>query len=195
MPQKYQPGSDYPTCKLRLKYWAAFMLTLIVFFTVSSSNMRFTLTFSRCLVGILAIALPASLEAATDPCGMCQTDVINSISTCKGIDVNAFALGELSSGEQACACAVVHNASLFMKCVPMCPPGYIEGLATVAGAVANISCNPHQSGPPSSQSPTSSSSPGSSSTLSLNSSPTSSMPCSRLVSAAAAIALSAFALV
>ncbi|KAF8983371.1 hypothetical protein BGZ52_000958 [Haplosporangium bisporale] len=140
--------------------------------------MHFTSTLSWCLVGVLAIALSPSVEAALGTCQMCVNDVAAAIPQCKGVDFSKAppkSFSGYSSSEQACVCAVGHDASPFMKCDPLCPSGNMEQIATDSAAFAAVYCKPDGSGP-------------------LSSSSASSTSSSHLVSAAAAIVLSAVAL-
>ncbi|KAF9272892.1 hypothetical protein BGZ68_001997 [Mortierella alpina] len=141
--------------------------------------MRLTSTLSFCSIGVLAITLSVPVEAATRACQMCINDVANSIPQCKGVDTSKPApktFSDYSSDEQACACAIGHDASSLMKCDPLCPPGNMEQVAIDSAALATVYCKPDGSGPLSSSSSSSSSS-------------TSAMSSSHWVSAAAAAAI------
>ncbi|KAF9389789.1 hypothetical protein CPB97_010619 [Podila verticillata] len=140
--------------------------------------MHFTSTLSWCLVGVLAIALSPSVEAATRTCQMCVNDVAASIPQCKGFDTSKAtpkSFSDYSSSDQACLCAIGHDASPFMKCDPLCPRGNMENIATDSAALAAVYCKPDGN-------------------VSLSSNSASSTSSSHLVSAAAAIVLSAIAL-
>ncbi len=171
------------SCRLNTEVFSFFSLHTLQFHLVSSV-MHFISTFSLCLIGVLAISLSNSVEAATNVCQMCVNDVAKTIPQCKGVDgfrSNPKTFSDYSSAEQACLCAVGHDASPFMKCDPLCPPGNMEQVALDSAALAAIYCKPDGSGPLGS---TSGSTSGSSA------------PSSHFVSAAAAaIVLSAAALV
>ncbi|KAG0359675.1 hypothetical protein BG005_000393, partial [Podila minutissima] len=140
--------------------------------------MHFTSTLSWCLVGVLAIALSPSVEAAVGACQMCVNDVATSIPQCKGVEFSSAtpkSFSDYSSSEQACLCAIAHDSSPFMKCDPLCPRGNMEKIATDSAAIGAIYCKPDGTG-------------------SLSSSSVSPTSSSYLVSAAAAIVLSAVAL-
>lgn len=144
--------------------------------------MRFTSPPSCYRVSILTLALFASVKAQTDSCQICINDLASSIPQCKGVDVEKSvrkAFIELSSGEQSCICDLAPPLidTPLLKCIPMCfgpPTAALKDLTDYW--IAN--CKTYGSGPH----------------LSQNSSSTSSMPSSRLVSAAAAMVLSVVSL-
>ncbi|CAO3564363.1 unnamed protein product [Mortierella alpina] len=146
--------------------------------------MHFTSTLYCGLVAVLAIALSASVEAATSRCQMCVNDVASTIPKCKGVDNQPTPekISDLSSSAQACMCAIAYDASPFKKCDPLCPPGNMDKVASDAAAFGTVYCKPDGSGPLSSLSSSAASSRSSSES-------------SHLISAAAAaIVLSAAAM-